>query len=336
MSGVHAPARGTAPWRILNTEPRRLSEGARQALRALGEVTEIEADRELLTAHVGEYQVLFIALRNTIDREILDRAKALRCIVTPTTGVNHIDMATAAARGIDVLSLRGETRFLEDITATAELTWGLLLALIRKLPQAHASVLRGEWTRDEFRGIELKGRTLGVVGYGRLGKMVAAYAHAFRMTVLACDRQQRPSTPEVEFVGLEQVLERSDVVSIHLPLNDETRGIIDASCFERMRPGAIFLNTARGEIVDEAALLAALASGKVAGAAVDVLSDETSVHPGWLARNDLLAYARQHDNVLITPHIGGVTSDSTEKTNLFMIGKLASYLRDAPPLPAGA
>ncbi len=336
MSGTNAPPREGGAWRILNTEPARLSSRAKLALLELGEVTEVAADRAYLMAHAGRFDVLFIALRHTLDRAILERATQLRCIVTPTTGVNHIDMTTAATRGIDVLSLRGETTFLEGITATAELTWGLLLALVRRTGPAHASVMRGEWQRDSFMGTELKGRTLGVLGYGRLGRMVVAYGRAFRMTVLAAERREIAVTGEVEVVGLEELLARSDVVSIHLPLTDETRGFFGERCFRLMRPGAFLLNTARGEIVDEAALLAALTSGRLAGAAVDVLSAETSLAPDWLMRNPLRAYAQGHDNLLITPHIGGVTADSVEQTNQFMIAKLASYLRAQPHPRSGA
>jgi D-3-phosphoglycerate dehydrogenase / 2-oxoglutarate reductase len=313
-------------YAILNAEPGRFSPRAKAALRALGEVAEHEADRAYLLANAGLYDVLFIALRNVIDREILSRAARLRCIVTPTTGLNHVDVGAARERRVAVLSLQGETAFLENIGATAELAWGLLLALVRRIPAAHGSVLRGDWNRDAFYGAQLRDKTLGVAGYGRLGKMVAAYGRAFGMRVVAFDRDTTARTAEVEFMGLEELLRQSDVISIHLSLNDQTRRLFDSSRLRGAKPGALLINTARGEIVDEAALVEALESGRLAGAAVDVMAGEATLDAAWLARSPLAAYARTHSNVLITPHIGGVTHESVEATNLFMIEKLQRYL----------
>lgn len=317
----------TAPFRILNTEPGRFSEQAKEALRRVGQVDEIEADREHLLSHVSEYDALFICLRNVIDREVIERGAHLRYIATPTTGTDHIDLEAARAHGVAILSLAGETELLRDVTATAELTWALLLSLVRKLPQAHGSVMAGEWARDAFRGNELRGKTLGVIGYGRLGKMVAEYGNAFRMKVLAFDRRPEREVRSVDFVGLEELLPRSDVVSVHLPLSPETEGFFDAVRFAEMKTGAVLVNTSRGRIVDETALLEALHDGKLAGAAVDVLAAEMSNRPGWLAADAMRSYAREHANLLITPHIGGMTQESVEMTNLFMVDKLARHLR---------
>jgi D-3-phosphoglycerate dehydrogenase / 2-oxoglutarate reductase len=317
----HGPA-------ILNTEPGRFSPRARAALRSVGRVDEIEADRPYLLDNVAKYDVLFIALRNLIDSTILDRAKRLKVIVTPTTGTNHIDVGALSSRGIALLSLEGETAFLNNITATAELTWGLLLSLARKIPAAKESVLGGRWARDHFCGMELRGKTLGVVGYGRLGKIVAQYGEAFRMVVVAFDRTLGSRSTGVQFLRLDDLLRLADVVSIHLPLSQETRGLFDDGRFQAMKPGAVLINTSRGDIIDEQAMLSALDRGDLAAAAVDVLTDETSLDPAWLANNRLVRYARTHDNLLITPHIGGVTYDSTEQTNLFMIARLEDYLKN--------
>jgi D-3-phosphoglycerate dehydrogenase / 2-oxoglutarate reductase len=320
-----------ARLRILNAEPGRFSVEARAALDLLGDVDEVEADRAFLLEHLGVYDVVIVALRNTFDAELLGRAARLRCIVTPTTGLDHIDMRHAAERGIDVLSLRGETAFLNDVSATAELAWGLLLALLRRIPAANADVAAGRWRRNEFCGHELKGKTLGIVGHGRLGRMVARYGVAFRMDVLAFDRVPDAVAEGVQFVELTELLARSDVVSLHLPLNDETRGFIDARALRAMRPGAVLVNTARGEIVDQDALLDALRDGHLAGVAADVLAGETSLDGGWLARNELAAHARSHGNVILTPHIGGVTHESVAQTNLFIIRKLSNYLEGQEP-----
>lgn len=314
-------------FKILNTEPGRFSDEARRTLRELAYVDEIEADRKYLLEHGAHYDCFFICLRNVIDKDVLDRAIRLKCIVTPTTGVNHIDMEIARSKDITVLSLKGETKFLENVTATAELSWGLLLALLRKIPTAHQSVMAGEWARDNFYGRELRGKTLGVIGYGRLGKMVAAYGRVFGMQVFAYDCEPQ-STAEIEFLGLSELLARSDVISVNLSLTDDTRGLLNQERFSEMKSGAVLLNTARGEIVDESALLGALLDGRLSGAAIDVMADEISIDSSWLMNSRLRIYANEHDNMIITPHVGGVTLESVEKTNRFMIDKLGTYLKN--------
>ena len=312
---------------VLNTEPGRFSDKARAALGKLVHVEEEESDRDFLLENINNYDGLFICLRNIIDAELLERGDRLKFIVTPTTGLNHIDMEAANSKGVTVLSLRGETTFLETITATAELTWGLLLSLIRKIPSAYNDVLSGCWRRDNFYGTELSRKTLGVIGYGRLGKMVAHYGKAFGMKVISYDKKLvEPS--DVEFVDLHELMAQSDVITIHLALNDDTRGLIDEDLFSVIKPGAIFLNTARGEIVDESAMLKALMKGVLSGAAIDVISDEVSNKNNWLKNNALRLYASVNDNLIIVPHIGGVTTDSVENTNMFMINKLGTYLQN--------
>lgn len=313
-------------FHILNTEPGRLSPEARLTLRKLALVDEVEADREYLQENIHKYHGLFVGLRNLIDREVLERAKQLRCIVTPTTGLNHIDMVFAEEKGVTVLSLRGETEFLSTVSATAELAWGMLLALVRKIPAAHESVMAGQWVRNKFYGNELRGRTLGILGFGRLGKMLSAYGQAFGMKILVHDTSS-VSVVDVESVGITELLERSDVISVNLALNDETRGMLGHKEFSLIKRGAFLVNTARGEILDEAALLESLKTGHLGGAAIDVMAAETSGNQNWLKESELHTYARDHTNLLITPHIGGVTYESVEKTNSFIIEKLAKYLR---------
>jgi D-3-phosphoglycerate dehydrogenase len=313
-------------FRILNTDPGRLSEHARVALHELAQVDEVVADRRYLLERVHEYNCLFISIRDLIDEEILIRAKKLQCIVTATTGLNHINMEVAVKRGITVLSLRGETKFLTTVSATAELTWAIMLALIRKIPAAHESVIAGYWTRDNFYGNELRGKTLGIIGFGRLGKMLGIYGQAFKMNILACDIDPQ-STSNVEFVDLIELLKRSDVISVNLPLDDSTWGMLGHNEFALIKRGAFLVNTARGEIIDEEALLLSLKIGQLAGAAIDVMAGETSGDPDWLKASKLYTYAREHTNLLISPHIGGLTYESVEKTDHFIIAKLADYLR---------
>ncbi len=309
--------------RILNVEPQGYSPKAQKILGALGELTEKPLDRAGLLKAVAECEVLISRFGHSLDMELFAAAPSLRALVSATTGLDHIDLEAAAAHSVTVLSLRGETEFLEELSATAELAWGLLLSLIRRIPQAFQSVKEGGWDRDAFRGSELRGRRLGIIGLGRLGRMVAAYGRAFGMVVAAYDpyASDWPTGVEMRFTA-EDLMEDTQVLSIHVPLNDETRRFMDKGMLARLPEGAILINTSRGAVVDEAALLAALGSGHLAGAGLDVVADELSGDPS----DDLLAYAREHENLIITPHMGGATVESMEKAEVFMAGKLARFL----------
>lgn len=311
---------------ILNTECSRYSEDQLLELDKFGEVININADRQYLIDNIKNFEVILIALEHTIDEEILSLAKNLKCIVTPTTGQNHIDCDFANKKGIDVLSLKGETKFLESISATAELTWGLLLSLIRKIPSAFNDVIGGNWNRERFYGNELKGKIIGIIGFGRLGKIIAKYAESFGMTVIAYDIKKTSNPSNITFMELDELARNSDFISIHLPLDVTTTNLIDIDFFKNVKHGVVLINTSRGEIINEDALLECLLSGRVSAAATDVLSNEFSLDKNWLKRNKLIDYASKNSNLIITPHIGGLTNESADSTNTFIIRKLKNYL----------
>ena len=312
--------------RILNAEPMNYHDEPRQVLQALGKVDERQLSRAEFIRCLPEYDVLIIRLGFQVDREVIDAGSNLKAIVTATTGLDHIDVAYAEQCGIKVLSLRGETDFLRSIPATAEHTWALLLALVRRIPWAFHSVLLGEWDRDAFRGHDLRGRRLGIVGLGRVGQKVARYGLAFGMPVYAHDPSPTDAIPDVSMCAtLSDLLRQSDVLSLHVPFNPTTEKLIGAPELALLPPGAVIVNTARGAVLDEAALLDALQSGNLSGAALDVLTDERVQRSGTSER--LLAYARTHDRLLITPHVGGATEESMCATELFMAGKLKQFLK---------
>jgi D-3-phosphoglycerate dehydrogenase len=262
--------------------------------------------------------VLWVRLRHLIDAEILDATTKLKAVVSATTGLNHIDVDECSRRNICILSLRGETEFLRDIRATAELTIGLMLGVMRHIPVAVGRAREGEWNRDQFKGHELAGQRVGIVGHGRLGRLVAGYLRGFGCDVVASDPCP-VETPDVPLVPLDELLARSDIVSLHVSLTKKTNGMFEDGCFTSMKQGAWFINTSRGELVDEAALLEALQTGRLAGAALDVLASEKT---SGMREYPLVEYARTHDNLIITPHIGGATYESMAKTELFMAEKL--------------
>jgi len=311
-------------YRILNLEPDNYSAAALAILQSLGRVDNGPLTRLELLARLHEYEILIVRLAHQFDREIIDRAERLKAIVTATTGLDHIDVACAKAKNIEVLSLRGETEFLRGIPATAEHTWALLLALVRRIPSAFQSVLVGEWERDRFKGHDLAGKTLGILGLGRIGEMVARYGQAFNMRVVAYDPYRVDWPAGVERAASQKdLLRQSQVLCVHVPLNEETKNLLGASELAQLPPGALLVNTARGQVIDEAALLAALEQGPLAGAVLDVLSDERAAGPN---RSPLVQYARTHDNLLITPHIAGATYESMAATEIFMAHKLRTYL----------
>lgn len=314
--------------RILVAESRGFSPAAERRLRELGDVTLADLDQAGLLSAVAGADVLVVRLRNRVDAEVLAAAPRLRAVVSPTTGLDHLDLAALEGRGVAVLSLRGETQFLRTVTGTAEHAWALLLALVRRLPAAAAAARTGDWDRDRFRGRELAGKTLGVVGLGRLGSMVARYGTAFGMRVVAYDPYLDPwpagAAPE-RVPSLAALLAASDVVSLHVPLDHGTRSLMDSAALATMKPGAVLVNTSRGSVVDEAALVEAVRSGRLAGAALDVVVGETA--PGGAAASPAVAFASADDRILLTPHIGGATLESMENTEIFMAEKLARWLR---------
>lgn len=262
-------------------------------------------------------------LAHQLDSELLNNATNLRYIVSPTTGLNHIDLNECNKRNINVLSLKGETEFLDNIYATAEHTWALLLTLVRKIPQAVNSVCDNQWNRDSYKGHELHGKTIGVIGLGRIGRKIVKYAEAFEMRILATDIVENKKMCNVQMVSLNDLLRESDVVSLHADYNSNNHSFLTHEHFKIMKRSSLFINTARGELVDERALLDALKNGLIAGAAIDVIANETN---GGLTDNKMIKYANYQSNLIITPHIGGATYESMQKTEIFMANKLKSII----------
>ncbi len=292
-------------------------------LREIAEVAELPARQELLLERIGEFDGFLTPLEVQSNREVLDRAERLKVIATPTTGRDHIDLVHAEKRGITVYSLKEKTEFLSNITDAAEHAWALLLSLVRKLPWAFSGAQQGAWTEKEKPlGNQLSGKTLGVVGYGRLGRIVAQYGVAFRMRVLVCGRRKFETPEGVEQVDFDHLLQDSDFVSIHIHLTDENHHLFDAAAFAKMKPTAVLINTSRGAIIDEAAMLNALSSGRLAGAGVDVIEGEWRTN---LKNHPLIQYSRSNQNLIITPHIGGATVESQSLIYQYMIQKLLRF-----------
>ncbi len=316
---------GPVKPRVLNAEPDRYSPRARALLERVAEVVEEPLDRATLLRRLPGFDALIVRLGHRVDREVLEAGTRLKAVVTATTGLDHVDLKVARERGVEVLSLRGEHEFLRTVSATAEHTWALLLALLRHIPGAHAAAVAGDWDRDRFRGRELEGKRLGIVGLGRIGAKVARYGRAFSMEVRAYDRYREEWPADVSWAAsLDALLETADVLTLHVPLNEDTRGMIGAAELARLPRGAVLVNTSRGGVVRGGDLVQALRSGRLSGAAVDVVEGETA--PGGPGEDPLVRYAAEATNLLVTPHIAGATAESMEKTEIFMAGKLAEFL----------
>jgi D-3-phosphoglycerate dehydrogenase len=264
------------------------------------DVTRIpEITFEAVAPHVADAEVL-VTRRLVVGAALYDIAPRLRLIVKPGSGFDEIDTDEAARRGIAVFNTPGV-----NAPAVAELTVGLLIGLVRKIPLHHDDLhATHRWNRVQ--GTELYGKTLGVVGVGHVGSRVARLGGALEMAVIGCDPYIDPTTAAAPLTSYDDLLARSDVVSFHVPLTEETRGMIDARALSRLRPGAVVINMSRGEIADDAAIIAALDAGRLAGYAADVLTDEV---PGMEITSPLL----DHAGVLLTPHLGAWTADTDRR-----------------------
>ena len=269
-----------------------------------------------LKAVIGEYDALIVRSGTTVTADIISRADHLRVIGRAGTGVDNVDVEAATRRGILVMNVPGG-----NTISTAEHTVALLLALARNIPSAVNSLKEGKWERKRFTGIELYGKTIGIIGLGKVGREVAVRCKAFGMNVIGYDPILATDVATklgVELVSLNELYARSDIITVHTPLTDETRGMISDAEIARCKSGVLFVNCARGGIIDEGALLRGLESGKVAGAALDVFSAEPP------KGNPLVA----HPRVVATPHLGAATGEAQEKVAVMIARQVADALRD--------
>ena len=272
-------------------------------------------DREI--ADIDVILDAYMKVRFGADR--LKKAVKLRLVVTATTGADHIDEAALSARGIPLLTLKGQP-ILRDITPAAEHSWLLLMACARQLKPALKHVTDGRWDRNQFPGVMLNGKTIGIIGCGRIGQWMARYAAAFGLKCLGYDPFLSEWPNGIEKCELKDLLVRSDFVTVHVTLSEQSKGLLGPAEFAAIKPGAILVNTSRGEIIDGSSLLAALESGKLRAAGLDVLTGEPdTVH------NPLVEYARKRDNLLITPHIGGYSPDALVYLLTFCCKRIKDY-----------
>jgi D-3-phosphoglycerate dehydrogenase len=284
-------------------------------------------EAELLPLVAGAVALL-VRSETKVTRQVLEAAPQLRVVGRAGVGVDNVDVEAATQRGVVVMNTPGG-----NTISTAELSFAMILALTRKLPQAHASMAGGKWDRKQFQGTELAGKTLGILGMGRIGGEVAKRAVAFGMKVIGYDpflTEARAQSLGIALANeLDTVYREADFITVHMPVTEQTRGMLDAAAFAKMKPGVRLVNCARGEIIVEHDLIAALDSGKVAAAALDVFIVEplAADHP-----------FRKHPGITLTPHLGASTAEAQEKCGLEVAEVITAYLltgevRNAVNLP---
>ncbi len=304
-------------YRVLVSD--KVSEKGLEILKRAGGIsvdvkTGISADE--LKSLIKAYDALVVRSSTKVTAEVIEAADRLKVIGRAGIGVDNVDVPAATRKGIVVMNTPQG-----NAVAAAEHTISLMCALARNIPQATALLKAGTWDRSRFMGVELSGKTLGLVGVGNIGSIVAQRAQGLMMKVIVYDpyvTEEMAKAKGVELVSLDELLDRSHVISVHTPLTDETRNIIDQEAFEKMRPGVMIINCARGGIINEKALHKALKSGKVAGAALDCFEVEPAVG------NPLFEF----DRVICTPHLGASTDEAQENVAIAIAEQLVDYLNN--------
>jgi len=289
-------------------------------LKSLGVVTvytDVPSDTETTLKRARGADVIVVN-KTRLTKDVIERLEGVLFIAETASGYDNIDIRAAAARNIPVSNVPGYST-----ESVAEHVFALILSMCRKIPLCSETVRDGGWVEEPLVGTELHGKTIGVVGFGKIGRSVCRIARGFSMHVLACTRNPdsyRESFPDVEFVTLEEIMQRADVVSLHVPLSEETKGMIGKQTLECMKPGALLVNTARGGVIDESALLSILRQGRIQ-ACLDVLSVEP---PERAEEFEALP------NVLVTPHVGWYTQEALDRLMRVTYDNISMFFAGSP------
>jgi D-3-phosphoglycerate dehydrogenase len=309
---------GQTPPRILICD--KLPDDALVPLRKRGYIVDVKTglNAEALGEIIGDYDAAVVRSATKFTQEIFAKTDRLKIVVRAGVGIDNIDVKTATERGVVVVNTpEANTR------SAAEHTIALMLATVRQIPQANQELTEGQWTRVNHNGIEVKGKTLAVLGFGNVGSEVALMAKAMGMEVVAYDpipNEERAKSLGVSLVTLEQVLEQGDIISVHVPLLPQTQHLIDTDELSKMKSNAILINTSRGGIVNEEALVKALNEGVISGAALDVFEGEPEVSEA----------VRKHPKIVKTPHLGASTSEAQQRVTESAVEQLIRYFEGNP------
>lgn len=311
---------------VLISESDGYSEKALSILSNFGNVRLENYSQLELEQNISDFDVLVVRLNLIINRNILNKARRLKFILSPTTGIDHIDVKEAQKKGIQIICLKGEEQFLKQIPSTAEHTWALLLSLIRHIPASFDHVKRGGWNRQIYRGYNLSRKNLGILGFGRVGSQVANFAQSFGCNVGAFDpyKKHLEASSIIRFERVEDLLKWNDILCIHVPYNVENHHFLNFQLLSSIKRQAILINTSRGGVWDEEAVVKLLVSGQLSGVATDVLENE--LDPIKRQNNPLIKYSLNNENIIITPHLAGATYESMKMTEEFIAMKFSQII----------
>ena len=287
----------------------------------VGDCTFIRYDRDYLLKNIDKFDMFVPHLFEEVDAEVISKAKNLKILATPSTGRDHIDIESIEKAGIHFISLNDDRSFINEITSTAEMNWLLILSCMPNLRYLMERVqIDKSWINTDIRGFELNNKTLGVIGYGRLGKMVARYGQCFGMRVLAYDIDETMYDSVIEPADLEKLYRESDVISLNTKLNPTSANMINADAVAAMKDGVVIVNTARGGMIDSDVIMEGLDTGKIAAIGLDVCNDE--YESAQLPKDPLVERSFTDKRIVITPHAGGSTHDAHGK----VFGKVAELI----------
>ncbi len=278
---------------------------------------------EQVDENIANADVVFDAyMKVPFNEECLLKANSLKLFITATTGASHIATNILEEKNIPLLTLKGQEHITRGLTAAAEHSWLLLMAVARQLPIALQETVNGGWDRNKFPGVMLKGKSIGIIGCGRIGEWMGKYATAFGMKVYGYDPYTKPNAEIFEEKDIDELLPLVDFVSIHVPLVEATKNLINSERISKLKKEAIFVNTSRGEIVDEVALLNALKNNLIKGAGIDVVTAEP-----YIENDPLIIYTKSNSNLLITPHIGGFSPDALDVVLKFSCDRINTFFK---------
>lgn len=303
--------------KILITESQSYSKEAIVILESTGRVYKKNLTYQNLLKEIFKYDIIITKLGINFDKTILSKASKLKIIASPTTGLDHLDQDYLKKKKVKILSLRGEKLFLEKISATAELNFGLIIALMRNLKLAMEDVKLGNWNRKYFVGSELQKKTIGIIGLGRIGRKLALFCNSFGMKVIYFDKIVNDEYFK-KVKSLKSLVSKSDIISLNISSEVQNRNFIDKKIISSFKKGSYFINTSRGFLIDEDYLANSLEKRRISGVALDVISNEYLS----LKKNKFFKLMNEGYNVILTPHIGGASFESMKLTEIFIAKKI--------------
>lgn len=322
-------------FRVLHLEAKNYSEETLNILRSLVtlECYDLLTNEQLVEIlNKNQYDAIFTKIGLYLNQSVLQNQKNLKIIVSPTTGLNHIDLEYTSRKNIQIISLKGEYQFLKEVKSTAEHTWALLMALVRNLFIAHDKTQNKEWDRSNLECDELNTKFIGIIGFGRLGQIIAKYAEVFGMNVLVCEvdvkKCEEAKALGYEVVDLINLVRTADYVILLASWSFNNEKMISKTIFKNFKRSSYFINTSRGELIDEDGLLESLKNGTIKAAGLDVLNEDSSWFSKSPSNHPLIEYSITNNNLIITPHIGGYGSVSIQKTREFVTQKFVSNIKN--------